>query len=202
MEGRVVGWTLARRSTICLFLTAAAVLAPAPPAAAQDTQEQKAIGALMDVFGEFCLKRFPNGAAVQTYVAAQGIAAMPETRLRHILGSDPGAGWLQTNAFGEYSLTIEQPPYHTCAGRKQFPRVPDVRTAYAARLKSWVASLAGATMTEQPPESPTIDGIVSRAFIFPVAVPGVAKNEMLLAVVTPFDDGRAEVRLARAIGNR
>ena len=197
-----MGKKLRRRWAIGLFLCVAAGLALPSPAVAQDTQAQKAIGELLDVFTDFCLKRFPDDAAIETYVTGKGVTPMPEARLRNLLGTNPGIGWLLTAAFGEYQLTIEKPPYHTCAVRKQFPRAPDVRASYAARLQSWVATRPGANMSEQPPLSPTISGIVSRAFIFEITLPGGPPNETLMAIITPLNGGGAEVRLARAIGNR
>ncbi len=95
-----------------------------PPDAAQE--QDPAGTALVEAFGLFCLDCFPGAARVAD-AAPVRMQALSPLRTRECLHDDPGCGWLYRAPGGEYVLTIEEPPYHTCAVRRSYARPPRYR---------------------------------------------------------------------------
>jgi hypothetical protein len=155
-----------------------------------------------ELFAAFCLMKFPDFAAADFYAHAKGMKPMPQDRLRRILGKDPGTGWLYDSGYGTYAVTIENPPYHTCAIRKRFAKVPDIKTGFGTLLKLWAATQHVGTVTELPPKEMEIDGHKSKAYLWELARAGSTDKENFLALVTPVPGQDPEIRLARMLGNR
>jgi hypothetical protein len=155
-----------------------------------------------ELFASFCLMKFPDAAAADYYAHAKGMKPMPQDRLQHMLGKDPGTGWLYDGGFGTYAVTIENPPYHTCAIRKRFNKLPDIKTAFGTLLKLWSATQHTGTITERPPKEMEIEGRKSKAYLWELAGSGSADKENFMALVTPISGEAPEIRLTRMLGNR
>jgi hypothetical protein len=157
-----------------------------------------AVAELVEMFVGVCLGRFPDDAAVRQFTTEKGLAVMPDERLHHLLGTDPGQGWIQNTARGQYVLTLEMPPYHTCAIRKGDSAAPDFLATFSEALATWAAKQPGASLKQQPVRTAQISG--SPAQIYPWYLdrgPG-KQAETLMAIVTNATSS-VEVRLARAI---
>jgi len=185
---------LAKRLAIIAALVLSSVAAQSPAAA-------DSIGDIVSVFDQVCLKRFPTGNSINQFVAQNRLLPVSEEDMRAMLGTDPGVGWYTQSPPGPYTLTIELPPYHTCALRKRFPNLPDVRARFGAAVQAWVKTQRGASMKGHPTQTANVGGIDSRVDIFDVSKPGLKEPEEMIVIVTPVEGG-SELRLVRAIGNR
>jgi hypothetical protein len=173
---------------------AAVVWLGATPASADDP----AVVQLVGMFAAICLERFPDDAAVQKFAADRKLEVMPEPRLRHMLGTDPGMGWLENTPRGQYVLTIELPPYHTCAIRKADSTPPDFLGPFGQLLSGWATSQAGANLKQLPMQTPQIGGVPSQLYGWTLDRGSGKQTETLMAIVSSAGD-RVEVRLVRSI---
>jgi hypothetical protein len=113
---------------------------------------------LIDMFAAVCLGKFPDDAAVRQFAAEKQLAVMPDDIVRKLLGTDPGQGWFEDTARGRYVLTIEMPPYHTCAIRKADSAAPDFLTAFSLLLGIWAGTQSGASLKQSPPQNAEVRG--------------------------------------------
>jgi len=157
-----------------------------------------AVVQLVGMFAAICLDRFPDDAAVRQFATQQRLDVMPDERLHHMLGTDPGEGWIQNTARGQYVLTIEMPPYHTCAIRKADSAAPDFLSSFSQVLAGWAATQSGAGLKQLPPQTTEIGGFPSQIYQWDLSRGPGKQGETLLAIVTNATN-RVEVRLARAI---
>jgi hypothetical protein len=94
------------------------------------------------------------------------------------------------------------PPYHTCAIRKAVAQQTVFLPVFSQTLTAWAAKQPGTSLKEMPSQTPNIDGLPSTVYIWELHRGPDTQAEKLIAIVTNFSDGAAELRLARAIGNR
>jgi hypothetical protein len=189
------------KSVVIVIAIASSCLAVGERAQAQSDAKPDAIADALSAFNQICLKRFPDAAAVEDFAARNRLEPVSEQEMREMLGTDLGIGWHQDGPPGPYTVTIELPPYHTCAIRKRFSDLPEVRARFKALLQSWTKTKRGASLKGDPTQTANVSGIDSRVDVFEVAIPGIREAEGLMAIVTPLQGG-SELRLARAIGNR
>jgi hypothetical protein len=153
---------------------------------------------LVDMFAEVCLRRFPDDTAVRQFATEKRLDVMPAERLHQLLGTDPGEGWLQNTARGQYVLTVEMPPYHTCAIRKADSKPPDFLVPLSLFLGMWAATLPGANLKQLPVQTAQVGGLPSQVYLWELDYGPGKQAESLMAIVTT-KAGKTEVRLARAI---
>jgi hypothetical protein len=162
---------------------------------------EPAVVQLVGMFATLCLERFPDDAAVRQFATDHQFDVMPEERLRRLLGTDPGTGWLQNTARGQYVLTIEYPPYHTCAIRKADPVAPDFLPSFSQVLAGWAATQPGVSLKQLPLQERQIGGFPSQLHRWELDRGPDKRPEALMAIITNAA-GMVEVRLARAIEER
>ncbi|MBV8427555.1 MAG: hypothetical protein JOZ88_09975 [Hyphomicrobiales bacterium] len=184
----------------CVFYVAIVfvIVHLAPPASAGPAQNDAATEELMHVFNDICLRKFPDDAKIAIDAEERHFTPLSRDMVAKMLGKDPGVGWIQKGGFGDYVITIEQPPFHTCAIRKQFAQSPDIHERFAGTLETWRTSRPGAKIAERPGQSAAVGGIVSQVYPFEMSVSS-NRSESLIAIITPRGD-ITEVRLVRAIG--
>jgi hypothetical protein len=153
---------------------------------------------LMDMFAEVCLQKFPDDTAVRQFAAEKRLDVMPAERLHRVLGTDPGEGWLRNTARGQYVLTVEMPPYHTCAIRKTDTKPPDFLVPLSLLLGMWTATLPGATLMQSPVQTAQVSGIPSQFYSWKLNHGPGKQVETLMAIVTTAA-GNTQVRLVRQI---
>ncbi len=171
-----------------------------PPAKLPTQAEKQAAGELLDMFREPCLERFPDDSAVESYAKEKNLTPMTEAEFRHLLGPDPGEGWIGQASSRKYLLTVEKPPYHTCAIRRQYTIPPTaVGSFYHLDLAVWAAASRHATVTEQPPKSMEMEGRPTQVYVYFLRDPDGTTREEFLLFVTDLSDGTYAIRLARQI---
>lgn len=162
-----------------------------PPDAAQE--QDPAGTALVEAFGLFCLNRFPGAARVED--AAPGrMQALSPLRTREYLHDDPGRGWLYRAPDGEYVLTIEEPPYHTCAVRRSYARPPRYRLPWLSLTGTWAAAAGRGPFQPSEPQVVRQNGLLIEAT--GRLLPG-GGGDVFLELKTTYPDGHFEQRLAR-----
>lgn len=180
---------IGRRLAIAILIT----LAPLPVGAAEPATVE-----LLDVFAAVCLAKFPDDADVRHYASEKQFDVMAEERLRRLLGTDPGTGWVQKGAFRQYLLTIEFPPYHTCAIRASNAKTPDFVPTFTERIGGWAASQMGARLKGPSRQTASIGGVSSEVYLWELDRGPGKSGETLIAVV-PSPPEVTEVRLVRGI---
>jgi hypothetical protein len=175
---------------------AAVIVLGATPARADDPDP--AVIQLLGMFATICLDTFPDDAAVEKLVAERKFDVMAEDRLRRLLGTDPGMGWVLTTGRGQYLLTIELPPYHACAVRKADRTPPDFLGTFGVVVTNWAATQTGANFKQRPMETPQIGSAQSELYSWELDRGPGKPVETLMALISKLP-GIAEVRLVRSI---
>jgi hypothetical protein len=153
---------------------------------------------LLDVFATACLGKFPDDAELRKYARDKQFDIMAAERLHRLLGTDPGEGWVQKGAYRQYLLTLELPPYHTCAIRAANAKTPDLIATFSERIGGWVASRPGTSLTGPSKQTASIGGIPSEVHVWGLDR-GPGKSGETLMVVVPSPPDVTEVRLVRGI---
>ncbi len=153
---------------------------------------------MIDIFAAVCLHKFPDDAAVRQFAVDKQLAVMPENVVHQLLGTDPGQGWLQDTEHGRYLLTIEMPPYHTCAIRKSDTAAPDFLPALFLVLGTWAAKEPGASLKSLPPQNVQVEGFPTQVHQWIVDRGPGRQTETLMLFVTNANN-RVAVRLVRQI---
>ena len=163
---------------------------PIPPDAAG---EQDAAGAaLVDAFGKFCLERFPAPAHMEDAALGQ-VTAVPPAMVQRFLHDDPGHAWRYVANGATYIVTVEDPPYHTCAVRSMYATQPGYHVPWLLTTELWAAS-AGRQFGPSQAQSSNQGGLQIDAQMR--SLPG-AGGDVFMEIKTVYPDGRVEERLAR-----
>jgi hypothetical protein len=105
-----------------LVLVLVAMALPGVPSRAQTpaapTPASPAVVEMAAIFEAFCLKAFPDDSAVSQLTKSPGYQALSSQAVAIYLHADPGHGWRFRTTIATYVLTIEDPPYRTCALRR------------------------------------------------------------------------------------
>lgn len=161
-------------------------------------QEQDPAGtALVEAFGLFCLKGFPGAARMED--AAPGrLTPMTPAQVESYLHGDPGRGWTYAADGGTYVLTVEDPPYHTCAVRRSYATPPRYRLPWLLTTQLWAAAAGRGPFQDAKPEVMRQNGLLIEAVAR--LLPGEG-GDVFMELKTTYPDGHFEQRLARrAIG--
>jgi hypothetical protein len=159
---------------------------------------EPATAELLEVFAAACLTKFPDDTEVRKYAREKQFDVMADERLRRLLGTDPGEGWVQNGAYRQYLLTLELPPYHTCAIRAVNAKTPDLIPTFSEQIGSWAAGQAGASLKGPSKQTASIGGIPSEVYVWGLDRGPGKSGETLMAVV-PSPPDVTEVRLVRGI---
>lgn len=153
---------------------------------------------LLDVFGEICLSRFPKDDVIQKYMKEKAYPALTPEQVKMFLKADPGIGWFHARAGGgQYIITLEYPPFHACAVRARYNKMPDYKVGLSLFIGVWAANET-VNMRELPPQAQTLGNqkIVARLFEVQRTTKGA---ELIMAIETTYPNGSIEVRLARSM---
>jgi hypothetical protein len=162
---------------------------------------EPAAAELVDMFTAVCLGRFPDDAAVREFATENRLGVMPAEMVHQLLGTDPGEGWIRNTALGRYLLTVEMPPYHTCAIRKRDRAALDFLANLSEVLTVWAAKQRLASLKQQPVQTLRVGGVggsPSQVYEWDLDRGPGKQAETLLAIVTNEVSG-VSVRLARVI---
>jgi hypothetical protein len=173
------------------------IIAWAPPPEDATEADKKAAGELVGLFMGPCLDKFPDDGAVAAYAKAENLTPMTETEIRQLLGSDPGVGWVGKSSTGVYRLTVEEPPYHTCALRAIYAGPPKaIKSLFFLPIALWAVTKNQA-LSEQPTQSQTVNGLPTLAYPFVLVDAGGKTVGQFAVIVTDIPDGSREARLVR-----
>jgi|SRR5579863_4571617 len=183
---------------VCVVLLLAGLGSSLAFAVPGEAASRNAQAELLDLFSEFCLAAFPDDGAAGQYAAAKGFRTMPEQKLRPLLGDDQGTGWLYETAFGNYAVTIKQPPTHTCTISNQLAKVADIRESFGSTLSLWVGTRHMGSLGVFPPTEQEVSGKTAKVYQWALTRTDGSK-ETLTATVMPAPDGETEIRLVRSV---
>jgi hypothetical protein len=114
---------------------------------------------MSEIYASFCLDRFPDDHAVDALAANRKALSLRPDEVQRYLKADPGRGWYLSAPTGTYVITIEAPPFHTCAVRRMTPNGIAGVLPYIAAVKAYVAGKGGKLVGIPPNQSKTPNGI-------------------------------------------
>jgi hypothetical protein len=120
-----------------------AVLPFAMPANAFDANDPTIANEMAELFSSFCIDKFPDNAAIAELAESKKSQVMTPEQVQQFLQQDPGHGWYLQTQTGLYVITIEDPPYRTCALRRMTPAGIPTAKLYKATIDQYVASKNG-----------------------------------------------------------
>ena len=160
---RTCGGVLA---VLALALPAAALqAAPAGPSAAAPPAHRFVSDApLAQMFSIFCLKAFPDPAAVDAALQVRSQAPLSAEQARAYLPDGPGRGWLVRTPETLFAVTLEDPPTPTCAVQQMTSDgVSDV-AGFMDAIKAHVTAIKGRLVAVAPETAKRPDGPEVRYF--------------------------------------
>ncbi len=186
---------------LCSGLLCGAALAadppasPAPPSAAPPLTPKapppldEATGAnLATLFTEFCVKAFPDGAALEARMRDRGAIAMTPEQVKGILHDDPGRGWIVRLEGHGFLVTEEAPPFHACSVRVNTPA--GVPNGPLSRIVGDLAGESGRRVSSPQVlnrnDNPLMQ--ISAALVTLSPPPAGADAETFMAFVTTYRD--------------
>jgi hypothetical protein len=139
----------------------AACFAVGRAAASDISQGPEAAEDMAWVYGTICLGAFPAQPAVQAALAGLHATPMTDADTQAALDGDPGRGWRVTTKLAEYTVTIEDPPYNTCAVRRMTRQGLPTALPYIASLQNY-ARAKSLLMGQLAPLEETLTGGADR----------------------------------------
>ena len=132
-------------------------------ALAQD-QAQPVSDEFVRLFSSYCLNKFPDDAAMLAQAEADKLDPLSPAQVKTILHEDQGVGWAIKGAQLQYVLTIEQPPFHTCALR-YLSQAPLDGAPLMAVAKRFVEATGHKLLPPVGHSRPMNQGMISNALI-------------------------------------
>lgn len=171
------------------------------PALAQPVEvPREAIGqqdaegtALVAAFSQFCLEGFPGDAQPRPPLDTTLVPLAPAV-LNELLHGDPGRGWAYTTPDGLFVLTLENPPYHTCAVRRVYQKQPLYSLPWLVQIGAWARRHGRGAFEPIRYQVIKRDNLVIEAR---GQVLHGGAEDVFLELKTTYPDGRVEERLAR-----
>jgi hypothetical protein len=151
----------------CLLFLAGSVRAQDQGAVQASTSDAPLVSEeFVRLFRSYCLEKFPDDIALAAQAGEDKFVALTPAEVKGVLHDDPGQGWLITGQDAKYILTVEQPPFHTCALRRQAAIVFSSAPLVAA-AKDFVEAKGGKLSPPQTQDFPAKNGLHSSAVYFP-----------------------------------
>ena len=72
---------------------------------------------MLAIYREACFGGFPDEPAVAAVMSAHHARDLSQDEVRRYLYDDPGVGWVIAGNTAQFVVTVERPPFHTCAIR-------------------------------------------------------------------------------------
>jgi hypothetical protein len=163
----------------------------------------KGVSELVDTFLDLCLNVFPDDDAVAAKAKAAGHAPLSDEQVRQFLHNDPGRGWVVRRDDMVLAVTIELPPFHSCAVRTMVEIEPDIAMVTALAAGGWgLKQVPVETLVPGPSQTLPGDGLAQTAYQFLMLGPDNRPVELVGAYLTRYSSKEAvEVRLVRMRGN-
>ena len=169
----------------CAGAQAAPAAADAPPAAPAGRQFVSD-APLAQMFSTFCIKAFPDGAAVDAALQSKSQAPLNPEQAKVYLPDGPGRGWLVRTPESLFAVTVADPPSPTCAVRQMTPDgVRDIADLVGA-IKAHVTAMKGTLVAVAPETAKPADGPEVRYFGYGVLGPDGSPVEQFGVYVSDF----------------
>ena len=171
--------------------TDAGPLTQGPPAAAD----------MAAVYQSICLDGFPSEAGLASALRAYDASPLTGGETMQILHADPGRGWRFRTAFANYTLTVEDPPFNTCALRRMTRMGLPTALPYVQAVKTYAArtSLAVGQMQQLNQHAP--QGFDIQILGLPLLAAGdTTPHETSIYVTTNYHGRFDPARAQEAIG--
>ena len=138
-----------------LLLAGAALAEDAPPPVSDE---------FVRLFTSYCLNKFPDDDALVKQAEADKLAPLSPAQVKTMLHKDTGIGWVVAGRQLQYVLTVEQPPFHTCALRHASDHMLDGQPLIAA-AKSFVEASGHKLLPPVGHARPMSQGLISNSLI-------------------------------------
>ena len=138
-----------------MLLAGAALAEDAPPPVSDE---------FVRLFASYCLNKFPDDDALLKQAEADKLEPLSPAQVKTMLHKDNGLGWVIAGVQMQYVLTVEQPPFHTCALRHVSDHMLDGQPLVAA-AKNFVEASGHKLMPPVGHARPMSQGLVSNSLI-------------------------------------
>lgn len=125
-------------------MIAALVLAAATSSVA-DTRLETATA----LYDRLCLRTFPDDAALDRAIDAEGAKPMSAADVKVTLRDDPGRAWTIDRDGISFAIFLELPPYHACSVRFRMPDAQYTLDRYEAVAARYRDSIPGFTKMKE-----------------------------------------------------
>jgi hypothetical protein len=138
-----------------LLLAGAALAEDAPPPVSDE---------FVRLFASYCLNKFPDDDALLKQAEADKLEPLSPAQVKTMLHKDTGIGWVVAGRQLQYVLTVEQPPFHTCALRHASDHMLDGQPLVAA-AKNFVEAGGHKLLPPVGRARPMSQGLISNSLI-------------------------------------
>ena len=153
------------------------------------------------VFDLFCLHAFPDISALDRLAKKDGAEPLTSPELASYLHNDPGKGWYYATPAATYVLTVERPPYQTCALRRMTPSGFPTVKPYLEAIKSFAETHGNAHLVLVGQQNgKTANGIDITAFAQSLQPSDTEPASDTFIVVLTNYHGRYAGALSRDVG--
>jgi hypothetical protein len=173
------------------------------PAANGKPQNVEGLDDLFAVFVDFCLDAFPDDAAVAAKARSGAHPELDAEQLSAILHGDPGRGWVVRLNHSAITVTVGQPPYHSCGVGAVLRTEPDIGLKTATYVGLWgFGQSPSETLLPGPVQSSTTGNVVQTMQPFILAGPDKRPIEQIGAYFAHDPNSeQVQLRLVRMRGN-
>ena len=167
--------------------------APAPtPTPTASAPRFVSDGPLAQIFSTFCLKAFPDPAALDAALRIQSQSPMTAEQAKAYLPDGAGRAWLVRTSDSLFALAVGDPPYQTCQVRQMTPDgVRDIGALMAA-IKTHVTAIKGTLVVVAPDKASPQGGPEIRYFGFGVVTADSVPVEQFGVYVSDYKGKAAE----------
>jgi hypothetical protein len=194
--------TLSRYRGARALIALLALIGPAAQAAPVDEDLVEARDMAL-LYQRVCLRAFPDEQAVQAALKDSRATPLGLDAVSALLHSTAGAGWVVTTAVGAYRVTIEKPPFNTCAVRRTTPDGLATAMPYIVGLQDYARSNSLLLGQVEPLEDRTAEGARVEVLATPMGTDPRAKptEESMYTTTTTQDQG-TEIKMSHHIAAR
>ena len=161
------------------------------------------------LFSSYCLKAFPDDQALHKLAESDRLEALTQAQVKTMLHKENGVGWVVGGVSARYVLTVEEPPFHTCALRRASEQPLD-GTPLMAAAKSFVEAGGHKLLPPVGHARPMNQGVISNSLILQELdekdqpLPQAYMYFVVSYPATPHDDGSMskpfyEIRFVRQL---
>ena len=138
---------------------AAQGFAPPPPATTSaPARDYVSDTPLAQMFTAFCIKAFPDAAAVDAALKLRSQAPLTPEQAKPYLPDGSGKGWLVRTSDSLFAITVEDAPNQTCTVRQMTPDGVRNVSGLVDAIKTHVLAMKGKIVVVSPDKATSPDG--------------------------------------------